>query len=194
MKNYVKKYLLDILKIEEDYQNKQDEYFLRYNIKIFRKYLNQIETNKIDMDDNNEIEDDKSIFSNSMIYMEYENFLIEEQFLSHFKILEKIFDFILFLCDKKKKGYFFEFLLNNEVLFNSIFVHGFINCKNVYCQKIIFKYVYNSLFPQIKEDSIDLASKYLNLLFIQKTFEYILQNDKTGIYFDTISLIIIKYI
>ena len=49
MKNYVKKYLLDILKIEEDYQNKQDEYLLRYNIRIFRKYLTQIETNKIDM-------------------------------------------------------------------------------------------------------------------------------------------------
>ena len=187
--------IYDMLKIEEDYKNKQDEYLLRYNIRIFRRYLNQIEINKIDMDDNNnDIEDDKSVFSNSMIFMDYENFLIEEQFSLHFKILEKIFDFVHFFFNKKKKGYFFEFLLNNEILFNSIFVYGFINSKNVYCQKIIFKYLYNSLFPKIKENSQDLISKYLNLIFIQKTFEYILQNDKTGIYFDTISIIIIKTI
>ena len=38
--------------------------------------------------------------------MEYENFLIEEQFLSHFKILEKFLILFVFYVIKRKKDIF----------------------------------------------------------------------------------------
>ena len=184
--------IYDILKIEEDINNQEKDLLLRFNFHIFKQYLSKLQSNnKIEENDNNEIKDDKSIFSNSIELKQYEYIRKEEQFSSHFKILEEIFDFIKFLYNDNIKG-FLEFLLNNEDLFNSIFIYAFINCKNVYSQKIVYKFLYNSLFSE--KNLSNLISKYLYLMFNQKNYDYIFENDKTGIYFDTISNIISKFI
>ena len=186
--------IYDILIIEEDINNKGDAHLLEYNSAIFKKFLNKISSNKIDLegyDNENEYEDDKSVFTNTFIFNEYENFMNEEQFSFHFKILIEILDFIKFMFNDKT-NLFLQYLMNNENLFNSIFINAFIKCKNIYSQKVLFKFLYHSLFSD--KNSLDLINKYLNLMFTPKNFNYILHNDKTGIYFDSISNIITRNI
>ena len=182
--------ILDIMKISKKNENEnENEKYNKYNIKILKNFIieklpNLKKNEKINLDESN----DKALFTNPNEFNSYLRFLKEKKYSIHGEILEKILNYLNSLYENKTG--FLEYILKTPKIFNEIIIYEFIQSENVRLQKIIYKFLYESLF----EDDSKLFFNFLDLIFEKDNIEFINKNDKSGIYLELLSNLISKFV
>ena len=180
--------ILDIMKISK-VSEKEDEKFDKYNITIFKNFISEKlpklkENEEINLDEKL----DKDLFSDQNEFNSYLHFLNEKKFIMHGEILEKILKYLNSLYNNKTG--FLEYIINNPKIMNEMLIYEFILSKNIRLQKILYKFLYDTLF----EENSKLFFNFIDLIFEKDNFKYISDNDKSGIYLELLSNLICKYI
>ena len=180
--------ILDIMKISKKNENENEKYNT-YNIKILKNFIieklpNLKKNEKIDLEESNE----KALFKNPNEFNSYLRFLNEKKYSIHGEILEKILNYVNSLYDNKTG--FLEYILKAPKIFNEIIIYQYIQSENVRLQKILYKFLYESLF----ENDSKLFFNFLDLIFEKDNIEFINQNDKSGIYLELLSNLINKFV
>ena len=179
--------ILDIMKISRKNENENEKY-IKFNIIILKNFIieklpNLKKDEKIDLEEIN----DKVLFTNQNEFNSYLIFLKEKKYSIHGEIFEKILNYLNNLYDNETG--FLEYILTIPKIFNEIIIYQYIQSENVRLQKIIYKFLYESLF----EDNSKLFFNFLDLIFEKDNIEYINKNDKSGIYLELLSNLINKF-
>ena len=111
---------------------------------------------------------------------------------------------------------FFEFIFENEALFKKIFIFDFIKCSKEEVKKLISNFLLKNLFDNYlmtknknktkdkdknnnhttndNNNNVKYIKNYFDIILTSEMFEYLVNNQKNGTYFNLISNIIEKYI
>ena len=99
---------------------------------------------------------------------------------------KNIFIFIKEITNEENT--YINFIFKDPEKFINIFVKDFIKCQNEDLKSNINNYLSDNF-----QKNSDIFLKYLNIVLTKELFYYLVQNDKTGNYFNVISSIITKY-
>ena len=102
------------------------------------------------------------------------------------QLIEHIFNFIEEIT--KNKISYIDYLFNNKDTFIQVFVYDYIKSETDETRKIINEYLSKNYTK--KKDYIN---KYFDIILTVDIFNYLVENDKAGIYFHAISSIMEKY-
>ena len=102
-------------------------------------------------------------------------------------IIKELGNNIFYFLDEitKNKISFMNFLFNDKDLFIKIFINDFIKSRNKEMKEIVENYLYKNC--GLNNENIN---NYLEIVLSVEIFNYLIQNDKNGKYFQVISLVL----